>query len=248
MFENPRRKDSFITHRAFCDALAQETARLGTNQLASSTNPMLLQSLFPFQNQMMTMMMNNHPWDPPSQENPNPSLNNEAVQIKTEAECFLGPSLSPSSPYVQVMLQEQNQKNMMMTMTNPFLGTTLPHVHVPSYAATSPHLSSTALLIKAATVDPTATTGPRSTMPHVTQHISTGEFDRVTHQVDPPGHHYMGGLMTRDLRDPLMTKDFLGLTAYVDGGVEYDVFKSSQQDFGLFGTVTNAAPETWESS
>ncbi|PPR82791.1 hypothetical protein GOBAR_AA37920 [Gossypium barbadense] len=37
------RKDSFITHRAFCDALAEESARLSANQLAAAaaTNPAL---------------------------------------------------------------------------------------------------------------------------------------------------------------------------------------------------------------
>ncbi|XP_028804097.1 protein indeterminate-domain 12 [Neltuma alba] len=262
------RKDSFITHRAFCDALAEESARLAANQLAS-TNPMLFQPLFPFQNQIMM-----NPWDP-SQENPNPS-NFDAVQIKTEAQCFQVPSLS-SLPFLQV--QQNNQKNMI----NPFLGT----LHVPSNAATSAHLSATALLKKAATLGSTALTGPgaaaaadggpQSTMAHVTQ-PSMGEFGLGTHQqIDSAGHDYIGGLMSRNESESL-TRDFLGLNAYVDGGrncgsvdvsqlnakdmlmftggVEHDQYLPydhhhqslfrSQQDFAFFGTVT--APETWGSS
>ncbi|KAK4273096.1 hypothetical protein QN277_021560 [Acacia crassicarpa] len=264
------RKDSFITHRAFCDALAEESARLAANQLASA-NPLLFQSLFPYQNQIVM-----NPWDPSSQENPNPN-NMDAVQIKTEAQSFEVPCLSSPTPFLQV--QQQNQKNMI----NPFLGT----LHVPSNAAMSAHLSTTALLRKAAIVGSTAIAagpgaaaaagggGPQATMPHVTQ-PSTGEFGPPTQQTDLGGHDYVGGLMTRNQSERL-TRDFLGLTAYVDGGrnggsvdvglnakdmlvftggVEYDPYLAydhhyhsllkSQQDFGFFGTVT--APATWGSS
>ncbi|PQM40036.1 protein indeterminate-domain 12 [Prunus yedoensis var. nudiflora] len=50
------RKDSFITHRAFCDALAEESAKLSASQLAAATtttNPNIMTpqiSLFPFPN------------------------------------------------------------------------------------------------------------------------------------------------------------------------------------------------------
>ncbi|KAE8668828.1 Protein indeterminate-domain 12 [Hibiscus syriacus] len=71
------RKDSFITHRAFCDALAEESARLSANQLATAaataTNPALNpSSVFPFQNHISL-----NPWDPTAQtSNPNPNLDN----------------------------------------------------------------------------------------------------------------------------------------------------------------------------
>ncbi|PRQ26013.1 putative transcription factor C2H2 family [Rosa chinensis] len=39
------RKDSFITHRAFCDALAEESARLSASQLAIATTPQISLSL-----------------------------------------------------------------------------------------------------------------------------------------------------------------------------------------------------------
>ncbi|XP_023547799.1 protein indeterminate-domain 9-like [Cucurbita pepo subsp. pepo] len=57
------RKDRFVTHRAFCDALAEESARLSANQLAIASatsgatgvdvnlsSTMVAQSLFPFGN------------------------------------------------------------------------------------------------------------------------------------------------------------------------------------------------------
>ncbi|XP_054800367.1 protein indeterminate-domain 12-like [Prosopis cineraria] len=258
------RKDSFITHRAFCDVLAEESARFTANQL-TSTNPVLFQSLFPFQNQILV-----NSWDA-SGENPNPS-NIDTIHIKTEAQCFQVPTPF-SSQFLQV--QQENQKNVI----NPFSGT----LHVPSNAATSAHLSATALLQKAANVGPTSIAvpgaaaaadgcGPQSTMGHVTQ-PSMGEYGLATQQIDSGGHDCIGGLMTWNQSERL-TRDFLGLTADVNGGsngdsvdvglsardmliftggveceyLPYDHHQHSslfkcQQDSGFFGTVT--APETW---
>ncbi|XP_042013371.1 protein indeterminate-domain 12-like isoform X2 [Salvia splendens] len=68
------RKDSFITHRAFCDALAEESARLSaaTNSILPQQNPNFStttqsylfspQNLLPFRN----------PWGGPLPQNPNP--------------------------------------------------------------------------------------------------------------------------------------------------------------------------------
>ncbi|OAY76070.1 Protein indeterminate-domain 12 [Ananas comosus] len=66
------RKDSFVTHKAFCDALAEESAKLLTTSSSSSTtaittNPLILDHpFFPFSSLDPTIFTN---------PNPNPNLN-----------------------------------------------------------------------------------------------------------------------------------------------------------------------------
>ncbi|KAA8550821.1 hypothetical protein F0562_002505 [Nyssa sinensis] len=95
------RKDSFITHRAFCDALAEETARLSANPVAKTTNligqPFDLHSqnpspFFPFSTQQQQQQqqyfpnppanISLNPWNP--SQNPNPNPNQNPVHIKPE--------------------------------------------------------------------------------------------------------------------------------------------------------------------
>ncbi|KAL0437439.1 UNVERIFIED_CONTAM: protein indeterminate-domain 12 [Sesamum radiatum] len=146
------RKDSFITHRAFCDALAEESARLSaaTHSIFANHNanphsfhfnpqyplpppPPPPPSFLPFSSH------NRHfpnPWDPPPPQNPNPTSHpQDQVHIKNEA---LHIPLSSSSP---PLYQERS------LMTSPALGT----LHVSS-GAHLPPLSATALLQKAAAV------------------------------------------------------------------------------------------------
>ncbi|PKU85547.1 protein indeterminate-domain 12 [Dendrobium catenatum] len=66
------RKDSFITHRAFCDALAEESARLGSNSILSDTT--VLSTLLP--QPPFTSFTN---WYPSSNTNPNPTFNNTTL-------------------------------------------------------------------------------------------------------------------------------------------------------------------------
>ncbi|MBA0769645.1 hypothetical protein Gotri_018354, partial [Gossypium trilobum] len=129
------RKDSFITHRAFCDALAEESARLSANQLAAAANPALNpSSLFPFQN----------PWDPIQTSNPNP---NDPLQVKPESHHF--------TPY----FQEPPLPPPKALFTSPFQSLHVSNNPPSNAAATSatPQLSATALLQKATTVGATAT-------------------------------------------------------------------------------------------
>ncbi|XP_058745987.1 protein indeterminate-domain 12 [Vicia villosa] len=227
------RKDSFITHRAFCDALAEESARMSmsANQLSNTNTNSLAQSLFLFQNQQ-----NHITWDPP-QQNPNPS--NLHHNIKPESQTF------PHS-----FLHHTTTKTNIMSSSPFHVSTQQPS----SNATTSPHLSATALLQTAANVGATAITG------HHTSQLSMGEFTSVTHldSVD----HYINNLRGFRKNDEGLTRDFLGLTntgrghgGSVDvkdmltftGGVEYEqnmMFKS-QQGFGFFGTTTTSVPESW---
>ncbi|KAG4916123.1 hypothetical protein AAZX31_19G145600 [Glycine max] len=267
------RKDSFITHRAFCDALAEESARLSANQLAAvattTSNP--FQSLHLFQTQQQNFQ--NHQissfnqWDS-SQENPNPTniIATTSLHIKPESQAFHNPTLSS-------LLQHQQPTN-----NKGMIASTFGNLHVATQAsATSAYMSATALLQKAATVGAAAITGPigpqqRVTghVNHVTHHLGSGEFGIGTvSQLDPvvavPDNNYMRTTFKGDR----LTRDFLGLTAdatggAVDvstnvkdmltfaGGVEYHqphrqhhhhALLKPQQGFGFLGTAT--APETW---
>ncbi|KAI4301198.1 hypothetical protein L6164_034500 [Bauhinia variegata] len=265
------RKDSFITHRAFCDALAEESARLSANQIAT-TNP-LVQSLFLFPNQHNFL----NPWNP-SPENPNPNnfVNaGSALQIKPEAQHFQIPTLSSSSFLHQP--QFQDHKISVPMINSPFHVTTQPS----SNNATSAHMSATALLQKAATIGATAIPGPSPAsasavgvgqLGHVTQ-LGMAEFGTMS-QLDSVGQDYVNvrGFASRNLKDDRLTRDFLGLTGDAngsDGGnngavnvkdmltftggaaVGYQPYEhhhhhplfKSQQSFGFVGTTT--VPETW---
>ncbi|XP_061338121.1 protein indeterminate-domain 12-like [Gastrolobium bilobum] len=240
------RKDSFITHRAFCDALAEESARISANQIATNTNP-LIHSLFLLPNQQQhnfqnQIMANINTWDP-SQENPNPS-NLVAVSasalhnnIKYEAQNFQIPN-NLSSPPPPPFLRHSNKS----MITSPFGDL---HVRMQPYsnAATLPHLSATALLQKASTVGAATITGPASavsigqqqqhsqqqSLSRVTQ-LSMGEFGTVTHLDSVVPNHYMNmrGLTpaaaattittARNLKNDHLTRDFLGLTGDAANG------------------------------
>ncbi|XP_042992520.1 protein indeterminate-domain 12-like isoform X1 [Carya illinoinensis] len=226
------RKDSFITHRAFCDALAEESARLSANQLAT-TNRTTVQPLFPFPTQHFPTPPQTHisqltPWDPP--QNPNPNSTHNLVQIKPEAHHFQMPLHPLSSPHAQTFFQEPpTQHHPKALITSPFqnLHVTTQHTSKP---ATSAHLSATALLQKAATVGAATTaTQQAQSVGHMMTHLNNmGEFGTVT-QMNPMSHipasEYMGtGFMSGDIaawrKTDRLTRDFLGLT---DGNGAGDV-------------------------
>ncbi|XP_061369079.1 protein indeterminate-domain 12-like [Gastrolobium bilobum] len=251
------RKDSFITHRAFCDALAEESARVSANQLPTTTNPSLGQSLFLFQNHQFNNFI---PWDS-SQENPNPSNNIDATfqYIKPEAQNLHNPTLSSLPSLLQQPHSHEQYK------TSPFGNLHVPTQLPSSNATTSAYMSATALLQKAATVGTAAING---SMGHVTHHLGMGEFGTLS-QLDSVVPDYMS--MQRGFpKNDRLTRDFLGVKrdanegvdggkgCVVDvslnvkdaltfaGGVEYHHQHAPLkplQGFGLLGTTT--APETW---
>ncbi|KAJ9188081.1 hypothetical protein P3X46_003476 [Hevea brasiliensis] len=198
------RKDSFITHRAFCDALAEESARLSAHQLVS-TNPtaqsLLLQNPQPHPSFFPLTTHHHHhlslnPWDPPPQ---NPSNPQNPVHIKPETHHFQLPplfqELPPSLPTHKGLIASSFQ-----SLSNP------------AASASSHHLSATALLQKAATVGATQTAGHS----HMTQ-LDMGELGAVSQaaadsvsQISHQGS-YLGNLAAWQKNDRL-TRDFLGLT------------------------------------
>ncbi|KAK2987133.1 hypothetical protein RJ640_019693 [Escallonia rubra] len=207
------RKDSFVTHRAFCDALAEESARL------SAANPALLTpppppadnptghglafinihhpqppSLFPFsahqphhfQSPPPNISLNH--WDPPRNPNPSPSQN-PAVPIK--AESIHLPNIT--SPYYQ---------------DKGFMGPTFRDLHVSTQPATSAHLSATALLQKAATFGTQAAGHVPSTMARLDVGQQLGTMGHVSTGI-PPDYLGFGATWQRGERG--LTRDFLGL-------------------------------------
>ncbi|KAK9086998.1 hypothetical protein Syun_029392 [Stephania yunnanensis] len=155
------RKDSFITHRAFCDALAQESARLSTTQLTppqihhpSSDHHINQSSPFPnfhhnFPNPQ-TININSLCWEQTQPQNPNinPIHHNNSTStttttsllhqiIKPEVLQLPPPNITSSTsapPFLLHHHHHQQQQLLMSTNNN------------------TAHLSATALLEKAANV------------------------------------------------------------------------------------------------
>ncbi|OWM77147.1 hypothetical protein CDL15_Pgr017681 [Punica granatum] len=182
------RKDSFITHRAFCDALAEESARLilanQQGQLAPGSSmvhpqhPNVIAShhhnpsgLFPF---------------PPQNPNPNPSP-------------------TPPSHYPFPGLSQKGDAQ------NP----NFPNNFLAPPPAFSHHLSATALLQKAATLG--ATTSNRLGGPiadHMTQ-LGMNDMEMAM-KVSPNyslgfGQGNLGDLWMKKSTEGEITRDFLGL-------------------------------------
>ncbi|GKU86507.1 hypothetical protein SLEP1_g1020 [Rubroshorea leprosula] len=210
------RKDSFITHRAFCDALAEESARLSAaNQLATATtnpatlalhhlppqNNSTLSSLFPFSNPISFPT-----WDQP--QNPNPNTAQNSLHVKPEALHF-------SSFFQEAPPPPQPKATL---ITSPFQN--LPTTSIP-------HLSATALLQKAATVGATATQ----------LNIAAAQLGRASQAVEYSGNsrvsfppEFMGfaaGNLGMWQKNDRLTRDFLGLTGSDgsdgNGGVNVNV-------------------------
>ncbi|XP_002520944.2 protein indeterminate-domain 12 [Ricinus communis] len=211
------RKDSFITHRAFCDALAEESARLSAHQLLS-TNPTaqtLLLQQNPPSHSLFPLPISHNPWDPPppplhhhqnpsnsSSSNNNPS---NPVQIKPETHHFHLPPLFHESP---PPLPPTDKATGNLIPSSPFQ--TLSHA---ATSASSHHLSATALLQKAATVGATQTAAGHSQM---TQ-LDIGELVAVSQAADSARQQqqqaaYMGGNLATWQKNDRLTRDFLGLT------------------------------------
>ncbi|XP_048234008.1 protein indeterminate-domain 7 isoform X2 [Ricinus communis] len=191
------RRDSFITHRAFCDALAEESARAITD----APNPLLIPSnqsaaaassatQNPISLHQVPQLMNSH-------------QNLHAFSLKKEQQTFstttaLRPELppwlacppgvlgsgsghGPGPPHHQQTPIEHHhlsssilnfQQDLGSSNPNPSLGPTLPHYQAAP--PPSPHMSATALLQKAAqmgaTMSSKTTTAGLMMRPHQHQH------------------------------------------------------------------------------
>ncbi|KAJ8756125.1 hypothetical protein K2173_024672 [Erythroxylum novogranatense] len=142
------RRDSFITHRAFCDALAEETARavpLVPSQPGSSTNHnasiqipqfnITSQALHAFSLKKEQQSFSLRPELPPWLACP--------PQVQTAIDLSASSSSSRLSTRLGQEFTHTHQD--LSPNPNPSLGPTLQHFQ----SATSPHMSATALLQKA---------------------------------------------------------------------------------------------------
>ncbi|XP_028756318.1 protein indeterminate-domain 7 [Neltuma alba] len=183
------RRDSFITHRAFCDALAEESAR--SNPLLHSQPPSASSSASHILN--LQTQLNNDPQGLHSLQLK--KEHQQSFNLRPEMPPWLacppppapGPSTidlsSPSSSSIfstrfdQDFSRTSHGQDLSSIHENPnptSLGPTLPPAYQP---APSPHMSATALLQKAAQIGATMTkTGSSNTTPAV---IRTHHHTRV---------------------------------------------------------------------
>lgn len=218
------RKDSFVTHRAFCDALAAESARLSANSAlmhrttAASTMPnsaaaaigepsfhLNQPSLFPF------------PANQRHFANPPPPITAAATAVTTHI------SLNPWEPQIPFNSNHTPEENHRQTIRPvpiktesvhfpisspmPFYHDHYPVLDRGSFSIPSPQLSATALLQKAATM------GTHSSASHVNSTMA--HLNRATlGQVPPNGFlSFASENMSNSWQKrENLTRDFLGLT------------------------------------
>ncbi|KAI5680219.1 hypothetical protein M9H77_01446 [Catharanthus roseus] len=205
------RKDSFITHRAFCDALAEESARLSaknsimlapppppTNLAAHPTFP--ASSQFSFSSQQHQRHFPNppthhhisfNPWDPNSQNpNPSPNPNDQIIHnIKPDNNNIPAPISSSLFFHEPPPSPRPNYPNI-QTLIN------------------ESSLSATALLQKATTLGVHNVGRVNSTM------MTAAQLDRIRSHVSTGSiiPELPGNLSTWQKSDVRLTRDFLGLT------------------------------------
>ncbi|XP_010279249.1 PREDICTED: protein indeterminate-domain 12-like [Nelumbo nucifera] len=224
------RKDSFITHRAFCDALAEESARLSTNPLATTNNltdhplhlnPQNPSPFFPFSTQQRNFtnpssQISLSSWDP--SQNPNLTTQN-SVQSKTgthqQQQQQQIPTISPS-PFFR------DQPHHKQLITSPFQ-----HLQMATNGnsnISTAHMSATALLQKAANfgVSALSSATQAQSVGHMASSINRLEELGTMSQVGagmPPGYlGFPSGNLSTWQKNDRLTRDFLGLTGDCGGG------------------------------
>ncbi|CAM8995555.1 unnamed protein product [Rhodiola kirilowii] len=167
------RRDSFITHRAFCDALAEEGAR----GRATTTNPPIISSVHQLptsDNNLLSHHINPNYVFAPDHQIIHPAFSTQTMkkeQLQQHGNGFppwLPPypppqahfGISPSSPIFSINqgFTGGQAHQELMTKENPSsnpnpnnMGPTLPHYpNPPPIMSSSSHMSATALLQKAA--------------------------------------------------------------------------------------------------
>lgn len=219
------RKDSFVTHRAFCDALAEESARLSSysNPNFSTLNPSS-PPLFPFPSPQLVSPLH---WDPPQNPNPNSTQNPLHIIINKPQTIIHHPPI--------------NKNNL---INSPF--------HVSTYPATSAHLSATALLQKAGSfgaqpvghVPCTMTRLDMGGLGHVTAGSWQQKSDRLTR--DFLGLTAEEGNNNNGRRGGNVEVNVRNLLSYT-GGVEFSSAyeRDHSHHHQAYGFAEPAVSETW---
>ncbi|KAL4280904.1 hypothetical protein GQ457_03G041080 [Hibiscus cannabinus] len=177
------RRDSFITHRAFCDALAAESSR-GINPLLSGHQPGEASSHInlqvpQFNAQAFSLKKEQQSFNPLRAEIP-PWLGSQAMQLGVGPGPHHPVDLSSSSPIFSPRLDYQDLTLHGNPSPNPSLVPTLPPpYHQTTVSVPSPHMSATALLQKAAHMGSTmsgklgsSTVSASLMRPHQPTHVS----------------------------------------------------------------------------
>ncbi|XP_071939227.1 protein indeterminate-domain 12-like [Coffea arabica] len=227
------RKDSFITHRAFCDALAQESARLSANSVLAATaaatvNPQLFRLNF---HQTTTTPSSLFPFPPTQHDQQQPHFPNPPTPTPTDHHISLNhpwvdscqnpkPTQYPNQPQ---LLHDIKPETLHLPISSPFLYQEPPppthkRINIPSLipvqtqlndTAGVHHLSATALLQKAATL------GAHS-VGHVNSAMTQLDMSTIGHVTNGIPPEYSGFTTSANLaawqKSDRLTRDFLGLT------------------------------------
>ncbi|KAL1293180.1 hypothetical protein AAHE18_19G053900 [Arachis hypogaea] len=177
------RRDSFITHRAFCDALAQETART-TTTTSTTTIPQLHHQF-------------NNPQIFPLKKEPLQLHHQSFNLVRTELPPWLGSSSSSSNTPTPSQNNHQGQdflnlhENNENPNPNPNPNPRLVGVGGPTIEGyPSAHMSATALLQKAAQMGATMSS---SIGPHHQSHVSVNPSATLNHfplNLSSRDHHH----------------------------------------------------------
>lgn len=203
------RKDSFLTHRAFCDALAEESARIATkpadhslHQLPQNPhNPHNPSSLFSFSQPSLHL----------------PSTTTATAHFPSTLSLSRDPHQNLSSPLVPIIKREAPLPNLSpLNSPNPFFNEHAQNHHPisPSPPSIHSHLgvalptSASEMLLPAAN---TSCMMGMGAMGSGSQGQAVGPMGSVGHMITPEYLGFGAGNLATWQKSDGMTRDFLGL-------------------------------------
>ncbi|XP_051137368.1 protein indeterminate-domain 7-like [Andrographis paniculata] len=230
------RRDSFITHRAFCDALAQESSRSSMAATTLIQNPFLpnnhnlftqTNSLIPPKQETPQNLVTLPPWLSPNspininplfpiQENPNPNPKNSSNSHILNS--LISSNSSNSLMSATALLQKAAQMGVTMSSKNLHQSSGAGAATAPAAlqsrdheigAGSSSFLQDMTTLMMAASSSSSSTTAFESPL----QQAFQGPFDGLMINHRNSSFHENGHLI---IKDDGLTRDFLGLRAFPD--------------------------------